>query len=88
MYKWQLRTQSTKANVSPPEPNYSTIARPEHSNTSETQENDLKVNIIKMIEGLKEKVKKSLNQIVGKTNEKMEEKYKSIYRAKKKQTNR
>lgn len=46
-----LRTQSVieKCNMASPEPTYATATRPEQSNTAETQENDLKYYIMKML---------------------------------------
>ena len=46
--------------MAPPEPSYLTTVRPEHSNTAEAQENDLKNNFMKMIEVLKEKMKRRI----------------------------
>ena len=47
------------------EPHYPTKAHNEYSNTAETQEKYLKTNSMKMIEILKEKVKKSLKEKNG-----------------------
>ena len=38
-------------------------ARPEHPNTNEAEENDLKNNFMKMIEALKEDMKNSLKEV-------------------------
>lgn len=47
-------------NMAPPEPNYAMTAKPEHSNSAETQENDLKTNIMEMIKILKKEIKEFL----------------------------
>lgn len=47
---------TTARAMSPPELSYHTTASPEYSNITETQENDLKTNFMKMIEVLKEKM--------------------------------
>jgi hypothetical protein len=39
----------------------STSPKPEYSNTAEAHEDDLKTNFMKIIEGLKEEMNKSLN---------------------------
>lgn len=49
--------------MSPPEPNYPATASSEHPNTAIAQENNLKINFMKMIKILKEKVNKSLLKI-------------------------
>lgn len=46
--------------MAPPEPSYAMSARPEYFNVAEAQENNLKTHLIKMIEVLKEKMKKIL----------------------------
>jgi len=43
---------NTQGDTEPSEPSYSTIASPEYSNTAEAQENDLKSNLMKMLEAL------------------------------------
>ena len=43
--------------MTPPESRDSTPKRPEHPNTDEAEENDLKNNFMKMIEALKEDMK-------------------------------
>lgn len=48
--------------MAPSEPSNPTTARPEHSNTAKAQENDLKTDFMKMIEVLKEEMKKSLEE--------------------------
>ena len=49
--------------MSPPELSYHTTASPEYSNITETQENDLKTDIIKIIEVLREKRNTPLKEI-------------------------
>ena len=45
-----------QGNMSPPKPSYPTTGTPEYSNATETQEKDLKINFMKMIDVLTEKV--------------------------------
>lgn len=47
----------------PPEPSYFMTVRFEYSSAAEAQEDDLKVNFMRMIEALKEEVKTSLKEI-------------------------
>lgn len=47
----------------PPEPSYSISASPKYCNTAETQEKDLKTNLMKIIELHKEEINKSLKEI-------------------------
>ena len=49
---------NSQGNMAPSETIYPITASPEYSNTAETEENDLKINHMKMIEGLKEKMNK------------------------------
>ena len=51
------KIKKTQGNMEPPDTNYSTTASPEHSNIAEVQENDLKSNLVKMLDSLKEKIK-------------------------------
>jgi hypothetical protein len=53
----------SQGNMTPPKHSYSTTASPGYPNTTETQENYLKSNIIKMIEAFKEKMNNSLQEI-------------------------
>lgn len=46
--------------MSPIELNYPPIPDPKYSNKAETQENNLKINNFQMIDGLKDKINKSL----------------------------
>jgi len=48
----------SQGNVTPPENSYSTTARLGYPNTTEAEENDLKSNLIKMIEAFKEEMNK------------------------------
>lgn len=50
-----------KCNMAPQKPTNPTTARPEHSNVSEPQENNLKNNFMKMIRAFKEEMKNSFN---------------------------
>jgi hypothetical protein len=49
-------------NMAPSEPSYSTTTSPGYSNIFETQENDIKFNLVKMIEAFKEEVNISLKE--------------------------
>ena len=49
--------------MTPSEHSYPTTACPGYSNTTKTQENDLKSNLIKMIKAFKEEINKSLKEI-------------------------
>jgi hypothetical protein len=49
--------------MTPSEYSYPTIASPGYPNTSESQGNDLKFSLIKMIEVFKEEMNKSLEEI-------------------------
>jgi hypothetical protein len=49
--------------VTPSEHSYPTTASPGYPNRPEAQENDLKSNLIKMIEAFKEEMNKSLKEI-------------------------
>ena len=62
--------------MAPPEPSGPTIARHEHANTDEAEENDLKNNFMKMIEALKEEMKISLKEMEEKTKRKFLEEIK------------
>lgn len=48
--------------MAPSEPSYSTTTSPGYSNIFETQENDIKFNLVKMIEAFKEEVNISLKE--------------------------
>ena len=56
----------------------STTARLEHPKADETEENDLKNNLMKMIEAIKEEMKNSLKEIEEKANKILEESNKSL----------
>lgn len=49
--------------MSPIELNYPPIPDSKYSNKAETQENNLKINNVQMIDGLKDKINKSLKEI-------------------------
>jgi hypothetical protein len=49
--------------MTPSEYSYPTTASPGYPDTTETQENHLKSNLIKMIEAFKEEMNKSLKEI-------------------------
>ena len=49
--------------MAPPEPSDPTAIRPECSNAAETQEDNLKNNLMKIIEVLKEGIKNSFKEI-------------------------
>lgn len=55
------------------EPSSPTTARPEHSNTTEAQEENLKTNFMEMTEVFKEEINKSLKEIQENTNKQLEE---------------
>lgn len=57
--------------MAPPEYSYPARARHEPSNKPEAQENNLKINIMKMIEILTEEMKKMLTEIQEKANKKI-----------------
>ncbi|EGW02308.1 Putative transposase element L1Md-A101/L1Md-A102/L1Md-A2 [Cricetulus griseus] len=78
-----------KMYMTPPESRDSTLARPEHHNADEAEENILKNYFMKMIEALKEDMRQSLKEMEEKTNQKMQEINKSLKKtrkAKKKKT--
>lgn len=56
-------TINTQGNMAPPEPRYHTTVAPGYSNTGEAQENNLKSNLMKTIEALKEEINKSFKEI-------------------------
>lgn len=62
---------SIKSNMAPTESSSSTTERPEHPNSDEAEENNLKNNFMKMIEALKEEMKISLKEIEESTNKKI-----------------
>ncbi|MGE9715022.1 RBD-like domain-containing protein, partial [Escherichia coli] len=62
-----------KINMIPPESRDYTPARHEHPNTDDGEENNLKNNFMKMIETLREEIKKSFREMEEKTNQKMQE---------------
>ena len=49
--------------MAPAEPSYPATTNPGYLNETETQEEDLKSNLTKMIEGFKEDMTKSTNEI-------------------------
>ena len=53
----------SQGNMAPSEHSYPTTPSPGYPNTTKTQENDLKSNLIKMIEAFKEESNKYLNEI-------------------------
>ena len=53
----------SQGNMVPPEPSYPATGSPRHSNTVDTQENDFKLSLTKMIETLKEEMNKSFKEI-------------------------
>ncbi|ERE84607.1 putative transposase [Cricetulus griseus] len=67
-----------KINMTSPETRDPTPARPEQHNANEAEENDLKNIFMKMIEGLKEDMRKSLKEMEEKTNQKVQDINKSI----------
>ncbi|CAH7484839.1 AABR07011733.1 [Phodopus roborovskii] len=72
--QYKRTPNNRKTNMTPPESRESTTTRMEHNNTAEEAEGyDLKITIIKMIEALKEDMRKSLKEIEEKTNKKVEE---------------
>jgi hypothetical protein len=54
--------------MTPPKHSYPTTESPEHPNTTKTQENNLKSNLIKRIKAFKKEINKSLKDI-GKYNQ-------------------
>ena len=75
MSKGKLKNISNRSqsNVAPTEPSSPTTARPEHSNTTEAQEENLKTNFMEMTEVFKEEINKSLKEIQENTNKQLEE---------------
>ncbi|ERE67993.1 Transposase, L1 containing protein [Cricetulus griseus] len=67
-----------KPNMTPPETKNHTSARPEHHNADEAEENDLKNIFMKMIEDLKEDMRKSLKEMEERTNKKIQDINKSL----------
>jgi hypothetical protein len=59
------KSQGSKA---PTEPSYPITASPGYFNTTEAQENDLKSNLVKMIESFEDEMNKSLKEIKENTN--------------------
>lgn len=55
-------------NMEPPKPSYPTIASSKYSNTAKAQENNIRSNLVKMIEALKEEMNKYLLEIQENTN--------------------
>lgn len=53
----------SKGNMKTPEHNYPTIENPEYPSTYKTQENDIKFNLIKVIEAFKAEINKSHKEI-------------------------
>jgi hypothetical protein len=54
--------------MSPQKPSNITTANHEYCNITETQEKDLKIPLIKMIDVLQNEINKSLKEIYGNTN--------------------
>lgn len=54
--------------MAPPKSSYPTTASPGYSNIDEAQENDLKSNLMKMIESLEVEINKSFREIQENTN--------------------
>lgn len=52
---------------------YATTVSPEYSSTAEEQENEFKINLMKMIEDLKEEINKSIEEIKENTNKQLKE---------------
>ena len=61
-----------------PEISDSTPARPEHPNTDDAEEKDLKSNFIKMMEAFKEEINDSLKEMEENTNRMLEEIHKFL----------
>lgn len=55
--------KKSQGNMAPPEHSYTTTASPGYPNTTEAEENDVKANLIKIIETFKEEMNKSRNEI-------------------------
>ena len=58
----------SQGNMAPPEPSYPTTARPKYSNIAEAQENNLKINFMRMTKVLKEEMSRFLREIQENTN--------------------
>ena len=55
--------KKSQGNMAPSEPRYASTAKPGYPNKTKAQEEDLKSNLIMMIEVFKEKMNKSLKEI-------------------------
>lgn len=53
-----VQKYNSQGNMAPPEPSYPTTVRPEYFNAAEAQKKDLKTIFMKVIEVLKEEIKK------------------------------
>ncbi|KAL6083245.1 hypothetical protein STEG23_014627 [Scotinomys teguina] len=72
-------TYNSMKNKTSPESSPTPTSRPEHCNVEKAEENDLKNNLMKMIEeALKGKMKNAVKEIEEKTNKKLEEMNKEI----------
>jgi hypothetical protein len=68
----------SQSNMTPSDLSYPTTASPGYSNTMKAQENNLKFNHIKMIEGFKEEINKALKEIQKSTIKQMQEILKNV----------
>ena len=71
-----------------PESSGHTTGIPEHPTPADAEENNLKYNLMKMVETLKEEMKNSLKEMEEKTNKKLEEINKSLNETQEKQSNK
>ena len=62
-----------KSNMVIPEPSWHTTRWLDQPNPEEVEDNDTKINFMKMMETFKEEVKNSLKEMEEKTNKKLEE---------------
>ncbi|ERE85060.1 vomeronasal 2 receptor, 52 precursor [Cricetulus griseus] len=71
-------SNNRKPNMTPPETRNNTPVRPEHHDADEPEENDIKSIFMKIIEDLKEDMRKSLKEMEEKTNQKIQDINKSL----------
>ncbi|CAH7019633.1 AABR07072562.1 [Phodopus roborovskii] len=76
--QYKKTSNNRKTSMTPPESRDSTPTRSEHPKADEAEENDLKNIFIKMIEALKDDLRKPLKEMEEKTNKKLEEMKRSL----------
>ena len=71
-------SKNSQGNIVPPEPTYPAIASPEYSNPVKALEDDLKSNLVKIIEAFKKEMNESLNEIEYNTIKQVKEMNKTV----------